>query len=240
MIPDRWDKETYQSFIGLLTSFADQKYKAFQQKLIPNADNMLGVRLPILRGLARKIAKGDYRGYLRLAGRDLFEEVMLAGMVIGYIKADIKEVLDLTASFVPKIDNWAVCDSFCAGLKIASQNQPVVFEFLQGFLRSDNEFKKRFSLVMLLYYFIDETYIDRVLSIYASVKSQDYYVQTAAAWGLSMCFVKFAKKTLATLKNDVKDEVIFSKAIQKIIESRRVDADTKAQLRLMRRKRRHL
>lgn len=108
----------YKMIKERLLELAEDGYREFSASLTPGKDNILGVRLPALRKLAKEIAKGDFRQYLKEAKDDTFEEVMLQGMVIGACKADIEEVLHLTANFIPKIDNWAVCDSFCSSLKI--------------------------------------------------------------------------------------------------------------------------
>lgn len=49
-----------------LLDLADDKYQKFAAALLPNIDNVLGVRLPLLRKLAREIAKGDWRGIWQL------------------------------------------------------------------------------------------------------------------------------------------------------------------------------
>lgn len=99
----------------------DPEYQKFSAALIPNIDNVLGVRLPELRKIAKKIAKDDWRTYLKTAEDEYFEEIMLQGMVIGYVKTDINDQLSYVASFIPKIDNWSVCDSFCIGLKFTKR-----------------------------------------------------------------------------------------------------------------------
>ena len=48
-----------------------------------------------------------------------FEEIMLQGLVIGYIKAELSEILIQVEQFLPKIDNWAVCDRFLCGTEAA-------------------------------------------------------------------------------------------------------------------------
>lgn len=68
-----------------LENLADLQYRQFSSKLVPGSD-MLGVRLPELRKIAREIAAQDWRGYLKEAREDYFEEVMLQGMVLGYIQ----------------------------------------------------------------------------------------------------------------------------------------------------------
>lgn len=91
-----------------LFELADEEYQKFSAALIPNINNVLGVRLPELRKLAKKLAKGDWRIYLEQAESEYFEEIMLQGMVIGYVKTDVEEILRYVADFVPKIDNWSV------------------------------------------------------------------------------------------------------------------------------------
>ena len=43
-----------------LFELSDEKYKKFHSGLCPNIDNIIGVRLPKLREIAKEIAKGDY------------------------------------------------------------------------------------------------------------------------------------------------------------------------------------
>ena len=85
-----------------LVRLAEPEYAVFSRRLLPGTENVLGVRLPLLRRLARRIAKGDWAAYLDTAGDGSFEEVMLQGMVIGAICAPPQEVLARTAAFVPK------------------------------------------------------------------------------------------------------------------------------------------
>src|SRR5690606_20421928 len=94
-----------------IVGLRDADYQRFASSHIPNINTLLGVRLPELRKLAKQIAKDDWESYLKTANDDYFEEVMLQGMVIGYVKADIEKVLTYVAAFVPKINNWSVCDS---------------------------------------------------------------------------------------------------------------------------------
>lgn len=133
-----------------LIALADEEYRQFHSKLVPGADNILGVRLPRLRELAKQLAKGDWRGYLATAPADYYEEVMLQGLVIGYAKADIDELLHYVTAFVPKITNWGICDSFCSSLKLTKKHKAQVWDFLQPYLQSRQEFELRFGIVMLL------------------------------------------------------------------------------------------
>jgi len=219
-----------------LFELAEEEYQRFSSALLPNIDNVLGVRLPALRKLAKAIAKGDWREFMATAENQYFEEVMLQGMVLGYVKADIEETLQYTSNFVPKIDNWSVCDSFCNGLKFTKDNMERVWDFIQPFLCSKEEYEVRFGVVMLLNFYINKEYIERTLEVLDNIKHPGYYVKMAVAWAVSICYIKFPKETMEYLKNNTLDDFTFNKSLQKITESLRVDKETKMLIKNMKRK----
>lgn len=219
-----------------LFKLTDEKYRKFQSSLIPGEDRMLGVRLPLLRELAKEIAKGDWRKYLNSAQDEYYEEIMLQGLVLGYVKAPPEEILQYTACFIPKITNWGVCDSFCTGLKLAKKEPQMVWRFLQPYLKSDREFELRFAVIMMLAYYINKEYVDRVISNLDQIRHEGYYVKMGVAWAVSVCYVKFPEKTMIYLKTCSLDDFTFNKSLQKILESYRVDGKAKEIIRSMKRK----
>ncbi|RXI51405.1 DNA alkylation repair protein [Clostridium tetani] len=214
----------------------DEDYKKFSSSLLPNIDNILGVRLPELRKLAKKVAKDDWRKFIDTADNQYFEQIMLQGMVLGYIKINIEEILLYVAEFIPKIDNWSVCDSFCGGLKFTKNNMEQVWNFIQPFLSSKKEYEVRFAVVMLLDFYINDEYIDKVLKLLDNVNHPGYYAKMAVAWAVSICYIKFPEKTMDYLKNNNLDDFTYNKSLQKICESLRVDKETKKIIKAMRRK----
>lgn len=219
-----------------LRELAGEKYRKFTSGLVPGVDNMLGVRLPYLQAIAREIAASDWRGYLSTADDEYFEEVMLQGFIIGLAKTDIDEKLRLIGQFVPKIDNWSVCDSFCARLKFIKKNKERVWSFLQPYFDSDREFELRFAIVTGIFYFTDDDHIDEFIRLLDQIKHDGYYAKMAVAWALSVCYVKYPGKILPYLRNNSLDDFTYNKALQKIIESNRIDNDTKALIRSMKRR----
>lgn len=216
---------------------AEVDYKKFFSSLIPNIDNVLGVRLPVLRKIAKEIHKNaEWEGFIKQTNFQYMEEVMLQGMVIGLVKKSPEEILELVKDFVPKINNWAVCDTFCNSLKFTNKNKELVWNFIQPYFKSEDEYYIRFGYVMLLSYFIEDEYIDRVLDLIDNFKDERYYARMGAAWALSMCYVKHPQKTLKYLKKSKLDNWTFNKSIQKICESLRVDKDTKNMLKCLKRK----
>ena len=82
-------------------SLADLKYKEFHSGLCPNVDNIIGVRVPILRNYAKELVKEDFEGIYNKIKTDYYEEIMLKGMMIGLKKMDIDTKLSYIESYIP-------------------------------------------------------------------------------------------------------------------------------------------
>lgn len=221
-----------------LQRLADPKFQQFSSSLIPNinSDLVIGVKLPKLRKIAKQIVKQDWKAYLKNASDESFEEVMLQGMIIGYLNIDLEEKLNYISSFIPKIDNWSTCDSFCAGLKIAKDYPDKVWDFILPYLKCNKEYHIRFGIVMLIYYYTSERYIDEALQLLDSIKVHTYYVQMAIAWSVSIFYKKVPDQTLLYLKKNNLDDFTYNKSLQKIIESLQVNTKEKDLIRSMKRK----
>lgn len=226
------DNSLYSQILSQLDALRDEKYRKFNESLIPGAEGTsYGVRLPQLRTIAKEIIKGDWQQFISDAeGSNIYEIIMLRGLVIATVPCEYNERLKMIAGFVPAINNWAVCDCVTASIKSAAKNLPETFTFLKPYLESCEEFELRFGVVMLMDYFITEEYIDRVLEIYQNIRHEAYYVNMALAWALSVCFVKFREKTLAVFQSQPLSPWVQNKAIQKCRESRRVTAEDKEML----------
>ena len=221
-----------------LLACAEPDYRAFSAKLLPTLEpsRILGVRLPMLRKMAKQLAKSDWRAYLAAAGDDSFEEVMLQGLVIGCVRAELDDVLPYVAAFVPKIDNWSVCDSFCNGLKCFNDHKERGWTFLQPYFASDAEYEVRFAVVMLISFYIEPAYLKRIFPLLDQIKQEGYYVKMAVAWALSICYIKQPEATIPYLRHNGLDDFTYNKTLQKITESLRVAPETKALIRGMKRK----
>ena len=219
-----------------LFSLAEPEFRDFSAALIPNSRPLIGVRLPRLRELAKEIAKGDFRSYLKDASDEFMEEVTLQGMVIGYAKLELEERLQWIAWFVPKIDSWAICDSFCNTLKFAQKNREAVWEFLQPYFAGKNEFGVRFAVVMALCHYVLPEYAERCFSNFNAITQEGYYVKMAVAWAVSVFYVKLPEQTMPYLKENRLDDWTYNKALQKILESRRIAGEERELIRSMKRK----
>ena len=230
---------------GQLLQAADEKYREFHKGLLPGISGILGVRTPVLRKLAAGLSASERAAYIEemeriLSGKEdgplpCYDEKIIWGLCIGKIKS-WTEVESHIRAFIPAIDSWAVCDLICGSLKAAEKYQAEAWEFIQPYLDSGEEYELRFGLVMLLGYFVEEAYLERALVRIDRVSHPGYYARMGAAWALSVYFVHFPEQVMEYLKSSRLDDWTYNKALQKITESLRVDKETKAVIRSMKRK----
>ena len=147
-----------------LEDLTEENYKQFNEKLLPGVKHIIGVRLPALRKIAKETAKSNYSEYLNEAGTMLgeasyHEEFMVWGLVIAYIKADRSEVERHLDEFVPKINNWAVCDSCVTSYKFMQKESDFWFDYVKKYAESKNEFELRFMIVSLMSHFLDKEHM---------------------------------------------------------------------------------
>lgn len=212
-----------------LFKYADVEYKTFHKKLIPNVseEKIIGVRIPQLRKIAKCLDNNDF-------GWDYYEEIMLHGFYIGYKKLDLPQRLNMLDEFIPKIDNWAVCDCVCSTLKFVKKNQAEFLDFLQKYMYSDKEYDVRFAVITLMDYYLDDEYIDYTLNYLKNIRSECYYVNMGAAWAFCTAFPKYKDKVLPLLENRQLSSEIHNMTISKIRDSYRVDKETKEYLKTLR------
>ena len=75
-----------------LFKLKDDKYKEFHSSLCPGVENIIGVRVPVLRKYAKELSKGNWKENFEQIQNDYYEEIMLQGMLIGLSKADFNVV----------------------------------------------------------------------------------------------------------------------------------------------------
>ncbi len=214
-----------------LESLADPAYKAFNESLLPGVETAYGIRLPQMRQVAKTLLRQDPVGFLEHFQPNCYEETQLRGLVIGGMKLPWEEKRPLVEDFLPRIDNWAVCDTFCGSLKPRSpQDVSLMWEFLKPLYASDEEYKARFAAVMQLSHFVDAVHLEEGLGLLGQVRHPGYYAKMAVAWALSVWFVKFPQETESLLAQRAFDPWVQNKAIQKVRESRRVSKEDKDRL----------
>ena len=237
-------EKEYKEFLDYLFSIKDLKYKDFNTKIIVPVDcEIIGIRTPILKDMAKKIAKTSSDNFLNLFEKlftkkkvKYYEEKALYGFLIGYSKMDFQERLKRIDFFINIIDNWAICDIVDSTFKFVNKNKEDFYTYLSSKLSAKNHWEQRFIFVMLLAYYVENKYLKDIFKICEQIKSDEYYVKMAKAWLLSVCYIKFRDKTYKFLEKTSLDDWTVNKSIQKIRESLRVTKEEKEKILILKRK----
>lgn len=235
MIPNIKSPKEYEKFQKYLLTLGDPSYQKFQKKLLKDDSIVIGIRTPILKQIAKELSRTDYISFLQYNPHTYYEEKVLHGFVLGYLKIEFPVLLEMIDAFLPYNDNWAVNDLTCTNLKVFKKQDKEGFAYIQKLLKTGKTWNIRFALVLLLDYYIKEDYLDTIFDICNHIENQEYYVKMANAWLLSICYIKFSKETMAFLKNCQLDDWTYNKTISKICDSYRVSKEEKEILKQMRR-----
>lgn len=223
--------ELQQKLFGM----RDAAYAAFIAKLTPgfSPSHFIGVRVPLLRTIARSFAKEEAasQSFLSHLPHSYYEEDMLHGMLISLVK-DYDRCLDLTDRFLPYVDNWAVCDTLSP--KVFAKHKAQLLENILRWSSSSHTYTCRFGLRMLMTHFLDDSFSADFLEIPAAIHSEEYYVKMMVAWFFATALAKQWEATLPYLENRQLDPWTHRKTIQKAIESYRIPPERKDYLRTLR------
>ncbi len=229
-----WNAKTYKIFQKELYQLQDLKYREFHGKLIQNMNSLIGIRTPILKEIAKKIAHNQPEEFLKYVQHDTYEETLIHGLLLGYIKIEFKDLINYLDDFFPYMNNWALNDITCANLKLWKKHLKEGILVILSYLKNENPWVKRFGLVLLLDYYVNDEYIDFILDTVSSISGVEYYVGMANAWLISICYIYYPEKTYSLLKKKILDNFTQNHAIQKIIESTRVSKKEKEIIRKLR------
>lgn len=218
-----------------LFGMRDAAYAAFIAKLTPGfpPSHFIGVRVPLLRTIARSFAKEEAASqrFLSHLPHSYYEEDMLHGMLISLVK-DYDRCLDLIDRFLPYVDNWAVCDTLSP--KVFAKHKAQLLENILRWSSSSHTYTCRFGLRMLMTHFLDDSFSADFLEIPAAIHSEEYYVKMMVAWFFATALAKQWEATLPYLENRQLDPWTHRKTIQKAIESYRIPPERKDYLRTLR------
>ena len=214
----------------------DAKYREGHVRIINPLPGrkIMGLHVPDMKSFAKELVRSGnaaevVSGFERLCSERGYadrsalchEELMVWGFMINYMKVSETLRYRMVERFVPAIDNWAVCDSFCSSAKwMKKADGDVLWNFLHTYCSSDKEFHVRFALISYMSYFLEERWLDRMFDMvesvnYPQIKSEytllksPYYVRMGSAWLLATALAKFPERTRAfvsrpTVPDDVR------------------------------------
>lgn len=216
-----------------LFELQDLGYRDFNAKLIPNIDKekIIGVRSPELKKLAKEFSKReDIDGFLQDLPHQYYEENNLHCFILSTVK-DFDYLIKMTEEILPYIDNWATCDSFSP--PIFKKYPREAYKKIKEWIKSDKTYTKRYGIVRLMNNYLDDEFLPEMLELVSSIKSDEYYINMAIAWYFSFALIKQYDHTIGLIEGKTMDKFVHNKSIQKAIESRRIDDDTKEYLKTL-------
>ena len=200
----------------------NESYAAFNQRIVNTKMPVIGVRVPDLRRLARRLAPDmSAAGISKLltAKNKSFDYVLLCGLLITHARLDEQAAIDLTKQYLPRVDSWAHIDVFIEKKRRFAGE--LWWDFALECLQSEAEFTVRYGVISLMTNFLDKAHIDQVFAALRNVRHDGYYVKMGLAWLYATAAVHFLELTLAELENEHIDAWTRNKAYQKMRESRR-------------------
>lgn len=218
-----------------LFDLQDTGYAAFQSNLIPNLskDSFIGVRVPVLRQLAKRYAtESESELFLKSLPHQYYDENILHAILLSQI-ADYDACLEGVESFLPYIDNWAVCDILSP--KIFKKNRPLLINKIRHYARSQHVYSCRFAVVMLMSHYLVEDFKVEYLEIPAAIESQEYYVNMSIAWFYATALAKQWEAVIPYLEGQCLAPWVHNKTIQKARESFRITKEQKIYLATIKR-----
>ena len=211
---------------------------------------VMGLHSPEIKQVAKQLAcKGNeiIRAFEAVPCENLcYEETIIWGYLINLAKCPLDERLTMLGRYVPMLDNWAVCDSYCAHAKwMARADKTALWAFLERWFDSKKEFEVRFAVVAAMCYFLSDEWLNKVFeridkldynhikSKYKTVKgkpkvaqqgtvqgAEPYYVRMGVAWLLATALAKFPDSTRAFVGSSNLPADVIKLYIRKARESR--------------------
>lgn len=217
-----------------LFKLQDKKYQELQYRTIPNIENIIGVRTPELRKLAKELVKeNDYKSFLEELPHKYFDENQLHAFIISELK-DYDECINYVNKFLPYVDNWATCDQMSP--KVFKKNLDKLLLEIKKWIKSKETYTIRFGIGILMQYFLDDNFKVEYLETVSKIRSDEYYVNMMIAWYFATSLAKQYNDTIKYIENNKLDIWTHNKTIQKAIESYRITDEQKEYLRSLKRR----
>ena len=220
----------------------NEEYATFNKRIVKTNKTVIGVRMPDLRKLAKKIAKeidgfAEAQEFLRSVNAEIFEEIMLSGLVLNAVKITPAEHILLTRVYLQKVDSWAEIDAFVE--KKLSFKTEEYWDLACEMAQTDKEFYARYGVIAFMSNFLDDEHLQAVFAALRALGSDAYYVKMAAAWLYAEAAVNSYDQTIAELAKSDIDPWTRRKAYQKMLESYRITDEHKDEIRRLRSNEKH-
>lgn len=221
-----------EKVLNFLLAHQDNNYRDFTARLVPHEKKLffLGVRIPLLRQYAKAFAhEPEAEAFMNELPHRYYEEYAIHRFLIEGIR-DYSTVIYRLKLWLPYVTNWANCDGF-RNSSINKHKKEFLNE-IKEWLTSDLLYTKRFAIMMLMSYYLDDDFdISHLALVSSSDKEDTYYLQMMVAWYLATALAKHYEQTKLFLLTAPLTHFTFHKTIQKARESYRLSSLQKEELK---------
>lgn len=217
----------------ILLSNKEKSTLKLNKVIIKTKYPFIGVKTSVIKTIAKTLINNYGNEYLNQE-HYYYEEYLIHGMMIGYLKSSFNEFVNNLNNYIPYIDNWALCDQPVATFKTINKHYEEMFPILVTYVKSDSEYKARVGYCCFLSYYINKNrneYFNEILKLCDENTLDYYYVKMMIAWLLSVMYIKNEHLIINYLKNNNLDDFTFNKTISKINDSFRVTKEQKIYLK---------
>ena len=199
---------------ALYAPYRNEKTKAFNEKITKDeVYPQAGVRIPVLRSLAKTISNPD-----EITIR-YHEDVILKGLAIAAMKAPLKEKLSKLGSMLDALSAWDHADVIASSLKPRKAEREEALAYFLELLEDKRTFPRRLGIVYLMSHRKDYGNKEELLEAITEADNQEYYISMAVAWALSFFYIDDNDTALPYFER-VSEETR-KRAWQKVRDSRR-------------------
>ena len=218
----------YCELLDYLISIGDEKYAAFQKPLSNSDYEIIGIKIPILK----KIAKEHYQDKdldLNEFEHHHYLEVEMLYFIIGMLRnKSVDDKLEFIYKNVKYADSWMITDTPNAYL--AKLDFDRYIEFFKKTYQSKHVYTRRIGYVMGLKVFRDK----RVLEVLNLIQDDNEYMVTMGqAWLLATMAICYPEEVFNYLSKS-SNVTLRKKTISKIVESFRISDDYKVKFKTLR------
>lgn len=213
---------------------SETEFKDFSVRLVKTRYDILGIRLPKLRKYAKDLVNRFGADALSRLSDDTFEEIMLQGFVVAYLKTDFEDKKILIDNYLRKCDNWSLIDSFASSFKLKDKDYQNGWKMLNEYknnqmLLQEKPYIERFVLCLSMNLYLNDQYIDEILKYSEILKDRKYAVKMANSWLLATAAIKYFDKVIDVIIKMDEETIRYFKG--KIRDSYRIDEDKKERIK---------
>ena len=218
----------YQEFLELLESKSDKKFAEFSKSLSNSDYISIGVKNPVLREIVKEHF-GDKE--LKLEDFELgkYLEVDFVYFGLGVCREKTtKDKLNFLKANIHKAKSWAITDMVSTYIKKITFEE--YWDFFLSLYQSKCTYDRRMAYVLGLKLYKDE----RILNILSYINvNEEYMVMMSEAWLLATIAISFPDAIYEFLCG-TNDNTLKRKTISKMVDSFRIDDETKEKFKKLR------